>query len=123
MTSELTLDVEAYENYSPLFLSTNFAICYGISFATISAIIVHTALYNGREVWERAKLSRNQDADIHLKMMRKYRDSPDWWYYAMFLILLALSLVTCLVWDTHLTWWGFIVAMIIPIVFLIPIGK
>src|SRR3954464_3614658 len=61
MTPEITLDVAAYEAYSPLFLSTNFGICYGVSFATISAIIVHTVLYNGREVYDRAKLARNQD--------------------------------------------------------------
>jgi hypothetical protein len=84
MNADVTLNVEAYEAYSPLFLSTNFAMCYGVSFATISALVVHTALYNGKEVWDRAKLSRNQDADIHLKMMKKYPDSPDWWYYVLY---------------------------------------
>ncbi|PSS14862.1 hypothetical protein M430DRAFT_67507 [Amorphotheca resinae ATCC 22711] len=122
MTPELTLDVAAYESYSPLFLSTNFALCYGISFATISAVIVHTVLYNGREIWERAKLARNQDADVHLKMMRKYPDSPDWWYAVLYIVLFALALTTVLYWDTHMTWWGFIVCMLIPVVFLVPIG-
>ena len=122
LTPELTIDEAAYRAYSPLFLSTNFALAYGISFATYSSLIVHTALYNGKEVWARAKLARNQDADIHLKMMRKYPDSPEWWYAVLFVVLFALSLVTCLVWDTHLTWWAFIISMLFPVVFLIPIG-
>lgn len=122
MTPEITLDQAAYEAYSPLFLSTNFGICYGVSFATISAIVVHTALYNGKEIWERFKLARNQDADIHLKMMRKYKDSPEWWYYVLYVVLFALSMVTVLYWKTHLTWWAFIVCMILPVIFLVPIG-
>jgi OPT family small oligopeptide transporter len=122
MTPDLQLDEVAYKAYSPLFLSTNFALCYGVSFATISAIVVHTALYNGKEVWERAKLARNQDADIHLKMMRKYVDSPDWWYYVLYVVLWGLSMFTVLFYDTHLTWWSFVVCMAIPVVFLIPVG-
>ena len=103
LTPRLTLDENAYKAYSPLFLSTNFALCYGIAFASYSAIIVHTFLYNGSEIWQRYKLARNQDADVHLKLMRKYKDSPEWWYGVAFVILLALGFVTCLVWDTHLT--------------------
>jgi OPT family small oligopeptide transporter len=122
MNPDLTLNETAYKAYSPLFLSTNFAICYGISFATISAVLVYTALYNGQEVWERAKLARNQDADVHMKMMRKYPDSPDWWYLTVYIVLFALSLVVVLNWDTHLSWWAFIVCMLIPLIFLIPIG-
>lgn len=94
LTPELTLDVKAYEGYSPLFLGTFFTICYGLSFASLSAIIVHTALFHGQEIYQRWKLARNQDADIHLKMMQKYPDTPNWWYYALFIVLFALSLFT-----------------------------
>lgn len=122
MTPDITLDQAAYEAYSPLFLSTNFGICYGVSFATISAIVVHTILYNGKEIWERMKLARNQDADVHLKMMRKYKDSPEWWYYVLYVVLFALSMFTVLYYKTHMTWWAFIVCMLLPVIFLVPIG-
>lgn len=94
LTPELTLDVAAYKAYSPLFLGTLFTLAYGSSFAALSAVVVHTVLFHGREIIERAKLARNQDADVHLKMMKKYVDTPDWWYYAWFIVLLALSLTT-----------------------------
>ena len=119
---DLTLDVDAYRAYSPLFLGTFFTISYGCSFAALSSVIVHTALFHGREIIERAKLARNQDADIHLKMMRKYPDTPNWWYYGWFLVMFALSLVTVLYWQTHLTWWALIVAILIALFFLVPIG-
>jgi hypothetical protein len=31
----------AYENYSPIYMPTSFALSYGTSFATITATIVH----------------------------------------------------------------------------------
>lgn len=110
LTPELTLDDSAYRAYSPLFLSTNFALLYGIAFASYISTLIHVYLYNGTEVWERYKLSRNQDADVHLKLMRMYKDSPEWWYVVVFVVLLALGFVTCLVWPTHLTWWAFIIS-------------
>lgn len=103
LTEDLRLDVDAYKKYSPLFLGTFFSLCYGVSFGALSSVIVHTVLFHGREIYERARLARNQDADVHLKMMKKYRDTPDWWYYVWFAALFALSLVTILYWDTHLT--------------------
>ena len=37
-------------------------------------------------------------------------------------IMLALGLTTCLAWNTHLTWWAFIVAILIGAFFYVPIG-
>jgi OPT family oligopeptide transporter len=39
LTPDYTLDVAKYQSYSPLFLSTTFALQYGLSFATIIAVI------------------------------------------------------------------------------------
>jgi hypothetical protein len=137
LTPELTLDENAYKGYSPLFLSTNFGLCYGVAFASYIAIIVHTFLYNGSEIWERYKLARRQPADVHLRLMRQYKDSPEWWYLIIFIVLLALGFVTCLFWDTHLTvcfsvlgafdtsgmvlkqmfyqkWWAFLISSVSP---------
>lgn len=54
--------------------------------------------------------------------MLKYREAPDWWYGVLFAILFALGIVTCVVWDTHMPWWSFIVSQIIAAAFIIPIG-
>jgi OPT family oligopeptide transporter len=39
-----TFDLEAYQNYSPLFLTTTFMLSYGLSFASIIAVLVHAGL-------------------------------------------------------------------------------
>lgn len=44
LNSNLELNETLYKAYSPIFLSTNFALSYGISFATMAAVVVQVAL-------------------------------------------------------------------------------
>ena len=46
--SKFHLDMEAYEREGPLYLSTMFAMSYGIGFACLSATLVHVLLFHGR---------------------------------------------------------------------------
>lgn len=122
LTPDFTLDLEKYQSYSPLFLSTTFALTYGLSFAAIAAVIVQTVLFHGKDLWRRARSIRTADDDIHFRMMQKYKDVPQWWYGLMFLIMFAISLGVCLGYPTGMHWWGFFLAMIIAIVWFVPIG-
>ena len=122
LTPEFTLDEAAYKAYSPLFLSTTFALAYGLSFATILSLITHTFLFHGTEIWTRTKLSLGEEPDVHTKMMRKYKEVPAWWYGLAFLSVLGIALASVLAYDTHLTWWAFFIALLISLVFMIPIG-
>jgi hypothetical protein len=87
LTKDFTLDVEAYKNYSPLFLSTTFAMSYGLSFAAIASLVVYTALHHGKTIWRQYKSSTNEKPDIHMKLMRKYKEAPTWWYMALFALV------------------------------------
>lgn len=46
--SNFHLDTAAYEQEGPLYLSTFFAMTYGVGFAALSATVVHVALFHGR---------------------------------------------------------------------------
>jgi hypothetical protein len=96
-------DQAKYEAYSPLFLSTTFALCYGISFAAVTSVVVHTYLYHGTEIVQRYKMACNQEDDVHMRLMKKYRDAPDWWYLAMFLIMVGKLLRVGLTKVTYLS--------------------
>ena len=122
LNSDFTLDLAAYEAYSPLFLSTTFALTYGLSFATISAVIVQTAIFHGPDLWKRIRSMRTDEEDVHYRMMRKYKDVPQWWYLSLFMVMLAISLGVCLGYPTLMHWWGFFVALIISTVWFVPIG-
>jgi hypothetical protein len=40
LNDQLLLNEEAYHAYSPLYFSTQFALCYGLSFAAVAAVII-----------------------------------------------------------------------------------
>ncbi|SZF03594.1 unnamed protein product [Blumeria hordei] len=122
LNSKLQFNEAEYKSYSPIFMSTNFALSYGNSFASITAVIVHTILYERKTIWNQMKMARNQEDDCHMRMMKKYKDAPDWWYLATFIVMLCLSFVVILVWDTHFKWWAMIICVIIPCVFVVPAG-
>ncbi|KAG6360398.1 hypothetical protein INS49_011457 [Diaporthe citri] len=115
-----TFDLKKYQEYSPLFLPPTFALNYGLSFAALTAALVHCGLFHGKEILYRLKAARNQEPDIHMKLMKKYQDAPDWWYLALFAISMGLGLATALGYDSQLPWWAFFVAIILAIVFMIP---
>lgn len=48
--SNFHLDLAAYEREGKLYLSTFFAMTYGVGFAALSATIMHVALFHGRYV-------------------------------------------------------------------------
>ncbi|KAH7413044.1 small oligopeptide transporter-like protein [Cadophora sp. MPI-SDFR-AT-0126] len=122
LTPKFTLDVEAYTAYSPLFLSTTFAMSYGLSFAAIASLIVYTYLNHGKQIWGQFRNSTKEEPDIHMKLMSKYKEAPTWWYLALFVLMVALSLVTVLAFPTNLNWWSFFLALTISFAFSLPIG-
>lgn len=115
LTPEYTLDLQKYEAYSPLFLSTTFALTYGLSFAAISSLIVHTALFHGQEIWIRLRAPEGSLDDIHTKMMRKYKDTPVWWYLVILVVCIGMSMGMIYGYETHMTWWSLLIAFLIAL--------
>jgi OPT family small oligopeptide transporter len=115
-----TFDIEKYKKYSPMFLAPTLAIQYGLSFASLTAALIHVGLFHGRELWSQLKLARNQEPDIHMKLMRKYKDAPEWWYVVLLVISLALGLATVLGFNSQLPWWAFFVSNILAALFMVP---
>ncbi|KAM7189257.1 putative opt family small oligopeptide transporter [Rhypophila sp. PSN 637] len=122
LTPEFRLDEEAYKKYSPLFLSTTFALSYGMQFAAITALVVYTYLHHGKTIWRQYRNSTTEKPDVHMRLMMKYKEAPTWWYMSLFVIMLALAFVTILAWPTNLTWWAFLLAVFISFGFALPIG-
>ncbi|KHN98781.1 small oligopeptide transporter, OPT family [Metarhizium album ARSEF 1941] len=112
----------AYKEYSPLYLSTQFIMAYGMSFAAMSAVLVHVALYHGKELWRQFRMARHQEDDVHMRLMKKYRDAEDWWYAALFIVMVGTSFGVVTGWPTGFPAWAFVVCLLLPIIWLIPIG-
>ncbi|KAG6856129.1 hypothetical protein H0H87_007188, partial [Tephrocybe sp. NHM501043] len=67
-----TFNQEAYSAYSPLFLSTTFAISYGLSFASITATLTHAFLFFRKQIWTQARRAMKEQPDIHARLMSRY---------------------------------------------------
>lgn len=98
-----------YEAYSPMYISMSYSLTYGLSFAAVTAMVVHTYLYNGHEIWAKFKNSRHGGEDIHRRLMNAYSEVPDWWYGILAVVFVGLGIFTVRYWDTELPIWGFIV--------------
>ncbi|XP_044724264.1 OPT oligopeptide transporter protein [Hirsutella rhossiliensis] len=122
LNPDFTLNEQAYKDYSPLFISTTFAIAYGLAFASISSLIVHTFLHYRKQIWRQYKNSTGEKPDIHMKLMSKYDEAPTWWYMSLFATMLVLGLYTVLAYPTQLSWWAFLLAVAISYGFALPIG-
>lgn len=120
VTAAGTLDPAAYAQYSPPFLSATFAFVYGLSFASITAVLVHVYLWHGPDIW--AALKGGRKLDIHGRLMLAYRKTPWWWYAVLIVIFTALSIVMVEVFHTQLPVYGVFLALLIPAIYMIPCG-
>ncbi|KAI8051224.1 OPT oligopeptide transporter protein-domain-containing protein, partial [Syncephalis plumigaleata] len=118
----MTLDHEKYANQGNVHFSYFFTLTYGAGFAALSAIVVHTILYHGREILARLRDTYFGKDDIHARLMRNYNEVSDWWYILVLLVNGAIAIVICTTYDLGLPWWGVILAVGISAVFILPIG-
>lgn len=119
---DLTLDEAKYTSYSPLFLSTTFALSYGLSFASVIAVLIHTALFHGKELWTRFRHIGHKDEDIHARLMAHFHNVPWWWYATTTLIMLGIAFGVTQGYPTELSWWAFLVTLLIAVVWFVPLG-
>ncbi|KDP39295.1 hypothetical protein JCGZ_01052 [Jatropha curcas] len=123
------VNLDAYNNYSKLYLSVLFAINYGLSFASLTATISHVLLFEGKTIWnmwrKTAGALKDQFTDVHTRLMKKnYEEVPQWWFVTILVISVALSLLAVEGFNKQLQlpWWGLLLACGIALFFTLPIG-
>lgn len=122
LTKDFTFNETAYKEYSPLLLGPTFSLSYGMSFAALIATLTHVIVFYGPDVWRRAVDARSEEPDIHLKLMRKYKEAPEWWFMSIFAVSFAFGMIASQVWATHLPWWAYVLCIAIGVFFYVPIG-
>ncbi|XP_075487952.1 oligopeptide transporter 1-like [Primulina tabacum] len=116
-----------YEGYSKLYLSVFFAFTYGLGFASLAATISHVGLFHGKTIWSlwsKARDNLHGKVDVHTRLMKKYDQVPNWWFYAILVAVFGLSLYACEGFDKQLQlpWWGLIMACVMAFFFTLPVG-
>ncbi|KAG8699351.1 hypothetical protein FRC08_005363, partial [Ceratobasidium sp. 394] len=121
-------DQAAYEAYSPLYLSAGQSFLYGSFFAVYPATLVYAFLYHRREIVRgfksliRRKDPRQDNKDVHNRLMAVYPEAPEWWYACLLLVAIALGLVAILAYPTHTTVGALFMGLALALVFIVPIG-
>ncbi|KAI3850492.1 hypothetical protein MKW98_000302 [Papaver atlanticum] len=105
------IDALQYAQQGRINLSTFFAVSYGIGFTAVAATLSHVLLFHGKKIWGRFRTSRKEKEDIHTRLMKEYKDIPDWWFY----LLLGVTFI-------QMPWWALIFACAIDMIFTLPIS-
>ncbi|KAJ0621455.1 putative oligopeptide transporter, OPT superfamily [Helianthus annuus] len=98
---------------------------HGSGFARFTATLTHVALFHGGDIWKQSKSAvQNVKLDIHAKLMKNYKQVPQWWYLVLLIGSIVLSLIMCFVYkeDVQLPWWGFLFAFALAFIVTLPIG-
>jgi len=122
INSNATINLEAYKAYSPLFLSTTFAMSYGLSFLSITATITHAIIHFWKPIQLRFTRSVREQPDIHAELMDKYPQVPEWYYACIFMVTFIFAGICIKIWPTGMTIWALIIALLISLIYIIPIG-
>ncbi|PVG01711.1 putative oligopeptide transporter [Serendipita vermifera] len=121
-TTTKSFDLDAYMEYSALYLPGPYALVYLLAFTLASCILTHTILYHGKTILNGLKKVQTEEEDIHFKLMRKYPEVPDSWYLTIVIAFFMLVVVAIEIWPTGMPVWGMALSLIIPILYLLPCG-
>ncbi|GFF31296.1 glutathione transporter 1 [Aspergillus lentulus] len=120
VSSQKTLDIDAYKQYSPPYLGATFAFVYGLAFASITSVLTHIAVWQKNDIW--AAMKGKNRLDIHARLMKSYRKTPWYWYAAVIVVVTAIAIVLVEVYETKLPVYGVFLALIIPALYMVPCG-
>ncbi|CAG8093190.1 unnamed protein product [Penicillium olsonii] len=119
--ADKSIDQEAYCNYSPPDLGAAYGFIYGLSFATITSVFSHVAIWHGHDIW--AAMKGRTRLDIHARLIRaSYRRTPWSWYAAIIMITMAMTVTMVEVYHTKLPVYGVFLSLIIPVLYMVPCG-
>ncbi|KAM3757620.1 hypothetical protein ACB098_02G203000 [Castanea mollissima] len=122
---KFSFDNEAYDRKGPLYMSTFFAVTYGFNFACLAATIVHVLLFHGSEIRQLSKSAlQEKKTDVHTKLMRKYKQVPQWWFMCLLVVNIVATIFACQYYidQLQLPWWGILLACSLALFFTLPVG-
>jgi hypothetical protein len=121
------LNETAYEEMKPILLGPMFSLSYLAQFLTLSSLFTSVLIWNGPTIWRQAKAAFKQEDcqenDIHNRLMKAYRDVPDWVYLAFLAFCVALFIITTTITHFSLPIWATFLGISLSIVMIIPQGK
>lgn len=126
------LDHDKYMKVGPPFYTAANLVVYGAFFAMYPFAIIWSFItewkaikFSCKELWTSIRNPRRSNFeahdDVHCKMMAKYPEVPDWWFFIILIIAVVLGIVMVEHYPTNTPVWGIFFTLGINFIFLIPI--
>ncbi|KAE8810434.1 Oligopeptide transporter 4 [Hordeum vulgare] len=97
VNDKFEIDMDAYAKQGRIHLSLFFAVSYGLGFATIATTLSHVTFFYGKYMYQRFRESYKGKMDVHARLMKRYDDIPNWWFYILLEASMTVSMVLCTV--------------------------
>lgn len=84
----------------------------------------HGVVIHGSEIWQRIRNPLNEKPDVHTKLMKAYKEVPQYWFLAFLGFMIGLAILACEYYNDQLQlrWWGVLFACAIALFFTLPLG-
>ncbi|KAG5753410.1 hypothetical protein H9Q70_003974 [Fusarium xylarioides] len=127
-------DAKKYADYSPPFLGAGNVVIYIFFFGIYTSTLTYALLFHRREIVTgfkglfnsmRRKSKRTEevhDLDVHTRLMKAYREVPEWWYMVCLVCAIAFGISGIAGWDTHTSPGVIFYGLALCLVFVIPVG-
>lgn len=125
INDDFHINLDAYDKNGRLYLSSVFSMAYGVGFAALTATLSHVALFHGKEILTITRSAmKSGKSDVHTRLMRKYKQVPEWWFLCILVVNIIIALLSCHFYnyELQLPWWGVLLACSIALFFTLPIG-
>ncbi|KAJ3112022.1 hypothetical protein HK100_002470, partial [Physocladia obscura] len=124
-----TLDEAKYAAYGQPYYSVSWAFNTMMQNMSVTAGVVHVILWHGPEILaatkslfsKKAIIVDENELDVTYHLTAVHPEVPHWWYGILMLISVGLGFYVCIKND-NLSWWAFIIAVVIAIFFIIVSG-
>ncbi|CAF1363039.1 unnamed protein product, partial [Didymodactylos carnosus] len=81
---------------TPIRLTVASCMGYYLLFASLAALVVHTILFNGKDILKQSHTSlKKRQNDIHCTLISKYPEAPEWAYALLFLCAFICACFVC----------------------------
>lgn len=96
-----------------------------MSFLQIAAAISHVLLWYGKSIWRQFKdamKQRNDETDIHNRLMAAYPDIPEWMYLAFLAVMIVVHCIVSVATPFVMPLWSVFLCLAIVLICLLPFG-
>nr|XP_031859239.1 OPT family small oligopeptide transporter [Kwoniella shandongensis]KAA5526311.1 OPT family small oligopeptide transporter [Kwoniella shandongensis] len=130
-------DNDKYQQYSEPYMAAGNLVIYFWFFAIYTATLAYAFLYHYHDIrlgfkgaWRAIKKRKGTPddeeddlaEDIHFKLMKVYKEVPEWWYMIVLALAAALGMIGIGVYPTHSSPATVIFGIIMALISIIPVG-